>query len=182
MLVVTVRLQDDKVKVLEVVQGPVFDQPAGDKGEYRVEIHRDNKKISSRFFDLILGEIRIYLPDQTHQYAQATSAMKHLVLPITQGGTTDQFVVKVFRGTQEVFASSLDKLPFRRNAGITDPIRSKEEIELLKLAKPQAAAETPGEAAPSGFSWSFIIWGAVILAGLLGLAFLARRKKESEDI
>ena len=179
-LVLGLLLRDDQVKVTSVVQGPAFDQSSRDKGEYRAEVYRDGQKIASRFFDLVLGETRATMSDGTHKTGWATRAMDELVLPIDKGGTTDQFVVKLFRGTQEVFASSLDKLPFRRDAGITDPIRSKKEVELLKL-KPQATIETPGETASSGFPWSFIILGAIILLCLLVVVLVLKKRRGSSE-
>ncbi len=165
-LVVTVQLKGGKVNASEVVQSPVFNQPTGG-GEYRVEVWRSGNKISERKFNLVLGDIEILPadPDELPTYTQANSAIQHMVLYLPQsGGTTDQYEIKVFKGGQEAFRSTLDKLPFSREAGVIDPIRSKDEVELLKKPTQQ---QPPGEAASRGSPWGFIIGGIIVL-GLVG--------------
>lgn len=185
--VVTVELRDNQIKVLEVTQDPSFDQPAATSGEYRLEISRDGKKVADRFFDLALGEMEVIPPEDSSrapEHITAPSALKHLVLPIAGDGTTDQYMIRVYRGDKEVFSSSLDKLPFSRSEGVSEPVRSKSEVELLKksAAAPAAATTTPGETAQRGFSWSFIIVGIIILAGAgIGIRYWYLHKKQNDQ-
>src|SRR3989338_760059 len=182
-LVTTVQLDDTgKVSVISVTQGPPTDQelPQYANPEYRIEIQRDGKRVSEQSFSLRLDEM-VVLPlydDKPSAVVKQTSTMQNLMLSLSAaGGTTDQYTIKVFKGGSEVFSSTLDKLPFTREAGVTDPIRSKEEEDLLKQVQPQASA--PVETAPAGgFPWSFvIIAGAVLVAAIIMFSIWRHRKK-----
>lgn len=170
-LVVTVELRDNQVKVIDVVQSPSFDQPVSAEGEYTLEVWRDGKKISERKFDLTLENMKIRPedPNEPPYHATATQATKSLVMPLPQaGGTINQYTIKIFQGEKEIFSSTLDKISFRREAEVNDPIRSEEEVELLKQAQKQESA--PVEPAKDGdFPWGLVIAGVVfILVALSG--------------
>jgi len=176
-LIVTVRLDEaSKVTVTSVTQGPASDQEQSQfaKAEYRIEIQRDGKKFVEKSFPLQLEEMLVHPADhsQPSVVVKQKSAMQNLVLSLSSaGGTTDRYTIKVFKGNSEVFSSTLDKLQFSREAGVTDPIRSKEEMELLEKAK--QPAQVPG-AANGGFPWAFVIYGIIGLIVIAGIIVLIR--------
>jgi len=177
LLITTVQLDDTgRVTVTTVTQGPASDQgrPQYANPEYRIEIQRDGKKIAEQSFPLQLGEMLVHPVehDKPSTVVKQKNAVQNLVISLsTAGGTTDQYTVKVFKGTSEVFSSTLDKLPFTREAGVTDPIRSKEENELLEKAK--QPAQVPG-AANGGFPWAFVFYGIIGLIVIAGIIVLIR--------
>lgn len=191
-LIVTVKLESGQVSIVSVTQGVL---PAGEKypvasGDYRLELWHSGKKIAEHKFDFPLGEMEV-LPSDSAQapvHTKATSATQHLVMLLAvSGGSRDQYVFKVFKGGSEILATSLDKLPFEREAGIAEPIRSQSEIELLKKTAFSAKDSEPPQPTPGnlgqdlGLSWGFIILATITLGAVAAGVWYYKKRQGQDD-